>query len=355
MNYKLKIVRNKKENCKMPVFPQTAGQSKAGNDGRKTIICESRRSLDEEDHMKYVYVQKRDGEKIPGVMTKAGKIVSLSALLPEWKGRTLFDFIRDSGKMEEEIRCVSESETAEKLALSGQAIENGRLLSPIEFPAHDILCVGVNYADHLQETKEHLSGSGKLSSDNTVYFSKRACRILGPEEIVEARLDLDAKLDYEVELAVIIGRGGSGIREEEAEQHIFGYSVFNDISSRGLQTKHGQWFLGKSLDTYAAMGPVIVGREELRLPFARRISSSVNGELRQNSNTSALIHSVAEIISELSAGMTLCPGDIIATGTPSGVGMGFTPPRFMRDGDTVACEIEGIGTLQNRIRAVCRH
>lgn len=226
-----------------------------------------------------------------------------------------------------------------------------RLLAPIERPRHDILCLGVNYADHLEETKRSpIGGKGFAEPAKAVYFAKRAVRVLGPGEAIEGRLDVDPALDYEVELAVILGRGGRDISVEDAESHIFAYSVFNDVSSRGLQKQHNQWFLGKSVDTYTAMGPAVVTTDELPFPLELDVCSLVNGEERQHSNTRNLIHGVAEVIAELSSVMTLDAGDIIATGTPSGVGMGFNPPRYLRVGDTVTCEIEGIGALENVVR-----
>lgn len=225
-------------------------------------------------------------------------------------------------------------------------LENVRLLSPIARPVHDILCVGVNYRAHFEEC----AGTMEMAEPpGAVYFSKRANRILGPGETIESHASLDPCLDYEVELAVIIGREGRDIPPEQVKEYIFGYSVFNDVSARTLQKHHVQWFRGKSLDTFCALGPVIVHRDELAFPPEVEVSSRVNGETRQSSNTRMFIRNVAELVSELSKGCTLAPGDIIATGTPSGVGMGFDPPRYMKPGDVVECEIQGIGILRNPI------
>lgn len=227
-------------------------------------------------------------------------------------------------------------------------IKDIQILAPIERPVHDILCVGVNYSAHLQETKERVDGF-KKETDDAVYFGKRAIKILGTNEAVQGQFDIDSALDYEVELAVIIGKTGKNIRPEEAEDYIFGYSVFNDFSSRRLQKKHIQWFRGKSLDTYSAMGPVILHKSALPFPLQVDVKCTVNGELRQNSNTKLFLHDVPHIISELSQGMTLEAGDIIATGTPSGVGMGYRPGKWLKKGDTVICEIPPIGRLINTI------
>lgn len=224
-----------------------------------------------------------------------------------------------------------------------------KFLSPIVRPKHDIICVGVNYASHRAETTGTLSAS-LATQERPVYFSKRTTRILGHEEEIHGFFDLDADLDYEVELAVIIGKEGRNIAKEDVEEYIFGYSIFNDVSSRRLQREHLQWYKGKSLDTYSILGPVIVHKSAYAFPPVVKIESRVNGEVRQHSNTDLLIHNITTIISDFSKGITLEPGDIIATGTPSGVGMGFKPPRFMKKGDVVECEIKGIGILRNTVK-----
>ena len=221
------------------------------------------------------------------------------------------------------------------------------LLAPIGRPLHDSLCVGVNYKDHREETKTDLPVNGV--PQHAVYFGKRALRLLGSGEAIESRMDLDEQLDYEVELAVIIGKRGRDIPKDRVEDYVFGYSVFNDFSSRKLQKQHAQWFRGKSLDTYAAMGPCILHKSALPFPVEQDVISRVNGQVRQHSNTRLFLTGLPTIVSELSAGMTLEPGDIIATGTPGGVGMGFSPPRFLRRGDVVECEIPSIGVLRNPV------
>lgn len=298
--------------------------------------------------MRYCRVKDPHGTIHLGAQYGEDRIYYLDELFPELKGRTLIDFIRKvNGDTDQARRLVHEkSETGTVHMLKEEGLQ---LLSPIEHTIHDILCVGVNYRDHLKETKEHMAGAISDEVSQTVYFAKRAYRILGSEESVHGRDDLDEKIDYEVELAVIIGKEGKNISEEDAENYIFGYSVFNDLSSRTLQTSHGQWLIGKSLDEYTSMGPVIVDRQELPMPLELDVRSYVNGELRQNSNTRNLIKKVLALIAELSQGITLEAGDIIATGTPSGVGMGFVPPRFLKKGDKVTCEIESIGRLTNWI------
>lgn len=272
------------------------------------------------------------------------KIIPLEKVYPQLKGKTLIDFIAA-------VNGDPLAASSAVKAYTGDTVDAGavKILAPIERPIHDVLCVGVNYAAHRAEAKRHLSEAVADTVKGTVYFAKRAYRILGDGEIVHARYDIDPDVDYESELAVIIGVGGKGITEEDAEKHVFGYSVFNDLSSRRLQKAHSQWLLGKGMDDYTAMGPCIVDRTELPFPLELDIKSYVNGELRQNSNTSLLIKTVPGIIAELSRGVTLDAGDIIATGTPSGVGMGFVPPKYLNPGDTVICEIQGIGKLTNTI------
>lgn len=233
--------------------------------------------------------------------------------------------------------------------LNGQGkykLEEVKILSPLKRTIHDIICVGFNYADHLKEIKK--DSSNKVT--NSVYFSKRATKLIGLDDEINGHLDLDSALDYEVELAVIIGKTGTKIKKEEVENYIFGYTIMNDVSARTLQGKHRQWYIGKSLDTFTSLGPVIVTKDELPLPLHLEIKSILNGELRQLSNTKLMIRNVAELINEISQGITLEPGDIIATGTCSGVGVGFEPPRYMKSGDIIECQIEKIGTLRNKIK-----
>lgn len=236
------------------------------------------------------------------------------------------------------------------LAGEGIALADVRVLSPIPEPVQDVVCLGMNYVEHSAEA-EKWGGEAefKKNAGKAVYFSKRAAYIIGPDDHIDGHFDIVDSLDYEVELAVILGRDAYRVSEEDAADYVLGYSVLNDVSARNLQTEHHQWYFGKSLDGFTPMGPCIVTADEIAFPPALAISSTVNGEVRQKSNTDHLLHSVAEIISELSQGMTLRAGTIIATGTPAGVGMGFTPPRFLKKGDVVTCEIEGIGKLTNTV------
>jgi 2-keto-4-pentenoate hydratase/2-oxohepta-3-ene-1,7-dioic acid hydratase in catechol pathway len=219
-----------------------------------------------------------------------------------------------------------------------------KLLAPIPIPRKNVFCVGKNYADHAIEM-----GSIEDIPQDIIIFTKAPTTVIGHEEVVSNHKELTSQLDYEGELAVVIGKAGKGILKEHASDYIFGYTILNDITARDLQTKHKQFFLGKSLDTTCPLGPWIVHKSQLLNPNDLKISTSVNGELRQNSNTRKCIFSIEEIISILSRGMTLQPGDIIATGTPAGVGKGLHPPKFLNPGDEIEITIEGIGTLRNVI------
>jgi len=224
------------------------------------------------------------------------------------------------------------------------------LLAPIPWPRQDVICLGMNYRDHEKEAARYDADAFAKERPAAVYFSKRVNRAGDPDGVIPRYRGLVERLDYEAELAVIIGRTAKNVPAAEAGDYVFGYTVLNDVSARDLQTGHKQWYFGKSLDGFTPMGPCILTADEVSFPPALDITARVNGELRQSSNTSLLIHGIGEIIEELSAGMTLLPGTIIATGTPAGVGMGFDPPRFLESGDEVACAIEGIGTLRSAVR-----
>lgn len=295
--------------------------------------------------MKFVRF-KKDNKEFIGILTKdENSVIEVSSVLSETKFATMIELIENVS--ENDIVKLKKVLAGEILNFVHYNILEVTICSPIKKPIHDIICVGVNYRDHLEETKESFGDGSFKEPASCVYFSKRAIEIIGPNDVIKSRLDLDEQLDYEVELAVIIGKKGSCIPREKVEEYIFGYSVFNDISSRQLQQKHLQWYRGKSLDTYTSMGPSIIYKTDLPFPIEVDVISSINNEVRQNSNTRLFLADIPALISEISNGITLEPGDIIATGTPSGVGMGFKPPRFMKKGDIVTCEIPEIGKLTN--------
>ena len=230
------------------------------------------------------------------------------------------------------------------------SLEAVTLLAPIPRPRQDIICLGMNYKAHLEEAAGYDAGVFAKERSAAVYFSKRVSEAVPPEGFIRSHPGLVERLDYEVELAVILGKTARNVRAAEAGDYIFGYTIVNDVSARDVQTGHKQWYFGKSLDGFTPMGPCIVTGEEILFPPALAISAKVNGELRQKASTASLINSIGEVLEELTAGMTLLPGTIIATGTPAGVGMGFDPPKFLRSGDVVECAIEGIGILRNIVK-----
>lgn len=229
-------------------------------------------------------------------------------------------------------------------------LEDVQLLAPIPRPRQDVICLGMNYRDHAREAAKYDAEAFAKNRPAAVYFSKRVSRAGDPEGVIPRYQGLVERLDYEAELAVIIGKTAGNVKAEDAGDYVFGYTVLNDVSARDLQTGHKQWYFGKSLDGFTPMGPCILTADETAFPPALDISCTVNGEERQRSSTSLLIHSIPEIIQELSAVMTLLPGTIIATGTPAGVGMGLDPPKFLEAGDVVACTIQRIGTLRSTVR-----
>ncbi len=227
------------------------------------------------------------------------------------------------------------------------------LLAPFPRPPRNVMCVGKNYRDHSGEFArsgfDASSGRGDAAvPERPVFFTKAAGSVIGPGAPIDPHRDLTRSLDYEAELAVIIGRGGRGIPAGRAWDHVWGYTIVNDVTARDLQRDHKQWFLGKSLDTFCPMGPWAVTADEVDAA-SLTLRCWVNGELRQKASTSDLVFGIPELIATLSAGVTLRPGDIIATGTPAGVGIGFSPPRFLAPGDVVSMEITGLGTLTNPV------
>ncbi|MDW5299297.1 MAG: fumarylacetoacetate hydrolase family protein [Sedimentibacter sp.] len=228
-------------------------------------------------------------------------------------------------------------------------LDKVKILSPIPYPKRNVICLGKNYMDHISEVKSLKSVTSDVPS-KPIYFSKIAYPAIGNKEFVDSHSNIVKELDYEVELAVIIGKKCKNISKEEAEDYIFGYTIANDISARDIQTSHVQWHKGKSFDTFCPLGPYIVHKSKISFPPKLAIKSYINDELRQNGNTSQLIFDIPTILSDLSSGITLYPGDIILTGTPAGVGAGFNPPKYLKSGDKMECVIEGIGTLINTVK-----
>lgn len=233
------------------------------------------------------------------------------------------------------------------------ALADIELRAPIPYPRRNIFCVGKNYLDHVKEVAKSGLGSATNNSnsaapDYPIVFTKVPETVIADNKGIMLHSQLTSQVDYEAELAVVIGKGGRGISKADAMDHVWGYTIINDVSARDLQKRHQQWHLAKSLDTFCPMGPWLVSKDSLDIANTS-IKCWVNGELRQDGNTSQFIFDIPTLIEAISAGITLYPGDIIATGTPSGVGMGFSPPKFLVNGDRVHIAIEGIGELNNHL------
>ena len=239
---------------------------------------------------------------------------------------------------------------------TGETLERAALktLAPIPRPHRNIFCVGKNYHAHAHE----FASSGFDSSaakgavpEHPIVFSKLPDSVIGPDDPILMDPSVTTAVDYEAELAVVIGTAGRNISKERALDHVWGYTIVNDVTARDLQGRHSQWLIGKSQDSFCPMGPCVVTAADIDLADTA-IRCRVNGETRQDSNTGLLIFDVPTIIAAISNGITLLPGDVIATGTPAGVGIGFDPPIYLKPGDVVEVDIDGIGTLLNPVEAI---
>ena len=287
-----------------------------------------------------------DGKERVGVLSRdEAWVCPISAAGMDY--RTMKELIRECGPSElEMLNYISGKDPSE---IKGAVpLADVRVLAPVPEPDQDVICLGINYLSHAKEAAKFEKEAFE-KPEQAIYFAKRVNRAVDPEGGISAHRDLTSQLDYEAELAVIIKKDAFRISREQVRDYVFGYTVLNDVSAREVQTGHKQWYFGKSLDGFTPMGPWILTADSVGFPPKLAIQSRVNGELRQDSNTELLIHEIEEVICELSSGMTLKSGTIIATGTPSGVGMGFDPPKFLVPGDMVECTIEGIGTLKNTV------
>jgi 2-keto-4-pentenoate hydratase/2-oxohepta-3-ene-1,7-dioic acid hydratase in catechol pathway len=291
-----------------------------------------------------------------------------------WGGQRHVGRLSDDGARITALACGDRARDVGALALI-EALADGRpvprttgaslpvsavtLDAPIPVPRRNIFCSGVNYRAHAAEWE--MSGIDRRpgtaapapspAADDPPYpviFSKVADCVVGPGVPIRMPVGVSEAIDYEAELAVLIGRPGRSIPASRAMEHVFGYTIFNDVTARDVQTRHRQWLLGKSFDTFGPMGPCIAGVDELD-GGNTRVRCWVNDELRQDASTRDLIFGIPELIASISAGITLKPGDVIATGTPSGVGIGFKPPKYLKSGDKVRIEIDGIGALENPV------
>ncbi|CAM6028638.1 unnamed protein product [Sphagnum balticum] len=233
----------------------------------------------------------------------------------------------------------------------GRRLSEVKIQAPIPRPTGTIMCIGKNYADHIKEVDTWKSAPGistPEAPEHMIIFTKAPQSVIGPGAAIKYPHGWSELVDYEAELAVIIGKPGHRIRKEDALDHIFGYTILNDVTAREVQKRHQQWFLGKSCDTFCPMGPWIVPASEINGQDLA-IQCWINDELRQDARTSLMIFSITEMIATISAGITLQAGDILATGTPAGVGSGFNPPRHLKPGDTIRIKVEGIGELHNHV------
>jgi len=287
------------------------------------------------------------------VTFRDGKGTRIGAL--DEAGRVLDLAEADPALPREMLALIGGGEAALSAARAAQATapvaEGATILAPIPRPAKNIFCVGKNYHEHAKEfASSGFDATAKeVVPEAPVVFSKPPTSVIGPQDPIPSFLDASASTDYEGEIAVVIGRGGRGISEAEAYAHVFGYTIVNDVTARTLQHRHRQWILGKGIDGFCPMGPAIVTADAAGVPPRLSISTWVNGELRQRAPVSDLIFGIPTLIATISAAITLEPGDIIATGTPAGVGIGFTPPRFLKPGDVVRIEVPGIGVLENPV------
>ena len=250
------------------------------------------------------------------------------------------------------IDLIEKGKRAVKIPKKGKPLKLSavQVLAPIPRPRKNVFCVGWNYVEHFEEGAKMRVGPVQELPAHPTFFSKAPTAVNGPYDRIPLHPQATGKVDWEVELGVIIGRGGRNITEANAMKHVFGYTVINDVSARDVQRKHGQqWMKGKSLDGHCPMGPWIVTADEVKDWANLDVTTRVNGVVKQNSNTRYMHFKVPRIIAELSAGLTLEPGDVISTGTPAGVGHARTPPEFLKAGDVLETEISGIGMLRNRI------
>ncbi|MFE6843993.1 fumarylacetoacetate hydrolase family protein [Streptomyces sp. NPDC057686] len=257
----------------------------------------------------------------------------------------LLAFVQAGPAAQEAARRLIEADPAARPAGSFHRLEDVTLAAPLR--PGKIIGVGLNYVEHVEESSRSLDTDKELPP-RPVLFSKPATAVTGPGAPILHNGDLTRQLDWECELAVVIGRTAFRVSEEDAYEHIFGFSIVNDISARD-QRRSGQWFFSKGQDSYAPFGPVVVTADEIPDPMALDLSLRVNGVTKQKSNTRHMLFPIARLIADISSGVTLEPGDVIATGSPSGVGAGMVPPEFLVPGDTVEATVERIGTLANPV------
>jgi len=291
----------------------------------------------------------RLGAVLPGRSDTVFDVHALVGAAPGSLPRSLPDLIRQGRAGWERLAAqITQAAAGTVPANAKYAAGVVRWHPPIGRPAKNVICLGLNYSSHIEEGAKARGREVKIP-EHPVFFTKSPTSVNGPFDPIQWDPAVTEQVDYEVELGVVIGIGGKNIPRSKALEHVFGYTVINDVSARDLQMRHLQWFKGKSLDGFCPMGPVVVTADEFGNPQAKKIGTRVNGVQKQDSTTANMIFPVDVIIEALSKGMTLEPGDVIATGTPEGVGLGRTPQEWLGDGDMVETEVEGIGALRNQV------
>jgi 2-keto-4-pentenoate hydratase/2-oxohepta-3-ene-1,7-dioic acid hydratase in catechol pathway len=301
------------------------------------IVSTVNKTTKDQDSMKLVtYLQ--DGVALIGAVDE-DRVIDLSEVAPD-----MLSFI-ELGKV-----GIDQANAKVNAATEWTSLASVKLLAPIPNPRRNIMCLGLNYAEHAVESAAAKGTKADLP-EYPIVFNKATTTANGPFDDIPYNASVSEQIDWEVELGVVIGRIGVNITQDEAMDHVFGYMVIDDVSARDLQQRHKQFFKGKSLDGACPMGPWIVTADEVSDPHNLAITCRVNGVTKQDSNTQYMIFDVPATIIHLSTGMTLLPGDIIATGTPSGVGEARTPPEFLKPGDVVECEVERVGLIRNTVAA----
>ena len=297
--------------------------------------------------MRLVTFADNTGERIGVFIPEIEKVIDLVAADPSLpRDMNAFIDLRSEGLKKAATACQTASENAQ---IDAEAIT---LLAPIPFPRRNVFCVGRNYHEHAKEFHDSgfdATADATPTPEHPIIFTKATTSVIGPNVPILSDLDPTHTVDYEGELGVVIGKKGRSITKAEAFDYVYGYTIINDVTARTLQHQHKQWFIGKSLDSFCPMGPVLLTAKEAGNVDDFHLTTVVNGEIRQDASVADLIFDIPTIIEALSVGMTMLPGDIIATGTPVGVGIGFDPPVFLIPGDVVAVTIEPIGTLENRV------
>lgn len=300
--------------------------------------------------MKFVTFEVKEKSHLGILMDDKNCVIPLQAAEKFYLGtttlpNTMLEFIGDGDKALDTARKILAKKDAKCPMM---AVNEVKLLAPIPRPRKNIFCIGKNYVEHaleFEKTRDVKAAVPKVP----VIFSKPPTAVIGTGAVVKNHKHITSQLDYEVELAVIIGKEAFRVAKETAYDYVFGYTIMNDVSARDLQKSHSQWLMGKGPDTFAPLGPCITHKGEIPDPHNLSIKCFINGEVRQNANTKDMVFDIPTLISTLSSVITLEPGDIIATGTPSGVGVGFNPPKFLAFGDEMRLEIEKIGVLVNTI------